>query len=519
MKRIKVGDLYFGESEGSEEFKNKERIYNLYFMNIRTNDFRDLLNGRKRYIHGYKGTGKTSLIKALEEEAKVNKIGYVLLSYRTLRNDIGFISEFRKRFDLVRAGLNEEEDQDTLTLTFWKWYLLSLVANEYLNANPLDLIYNTSQKLFRSVASLLDMIIFTFNPERGEFSLSFDSSEMTDNESMIDISRKIHKLQKNIKTNLKEKVIIFIDELELSKARSTYGIDRVMIKNLILATKELNDLTESLHIVLAVRDEVIYNLRGDEINKLRDDFGVSMSWWTRSRITVDHNLWRLIFKKIRYSMEKSGENPEIYSDKQLWDRWFPFKIDNKESWKFFFELTWARPRDFVRLLKLMQSNASELDSFTRDAYNKSIASYSQSTYSEIKEELSTLFDDDTMKKVERTVQELGSNFLGDQFIEIANKHKIDSPETVLEEMYRVGFIGNHYLASESKVVWKFFYRNDLHSERDKPYEVHRALQVALGITNKFNRDIYYGSQDKNIHDKYTNKNYNNDDDDDMIWSL
>lgn len=489
---MKVGDLFLGEVEGSEEFKSQESIDGLYFMGVTAKDVDDLLSGKKRYIHGQKGTGKTSLIKVLESKCKAENIPYISLSYRKIREDAEIIHEFREKFRLFKDTLSEEEDKDTITLTFWNWYILSLIARDFLQSDPLDLIYSTGQVFFRAIAAVIDMLVVTVDP-MGNISLGLNvnkPSAVDENENMSKAAQKIRLLSNKIKDSLDRKVVIFIDELELSKARGTYGIDKVMIKNLLLATRHINNISKNLHIVLAVRDEVLYDLRGDEINKLRDDFGVSLSWWTTSRVTVDHALWRLMFKKIRYSM-KGHENPDILNNAELWSRWFPFDVNNKASWKFFFELTWARPRDFVRLLNLMQDNCKNEINFTRQSYDLAVSSYSQRTYNEISEEISTLFDDESMRILEKVIQELGVNFKYDTFVISAQKNRLPNAETVIDEMYRVGLVGNHFYDGVH-TKWRFFYRKDQTPDRSQPFEVHRALHDGLGIKNRFSEAVLFG---------------------------
>lgn len=487
-----VNDLYLGNVDGSEEFKDSTSVNNLYFMGIRPTDISNLLTGKKRYIHGYKGTGKTSLIKLLENRCSSDGKPFISISYRKIREDAEIVHEFREKFRLFKDTFTEEEDKDTTTLTFWKWYLLSLIAKQYLSVEPKDLIQSTQQKFFRAIASVLDMLVITFDPA-GRVSIGLNlpnNPPLDETESISRAAQSIRYLSKKIKDKLDTKVIIFIDEVELTKARSTYGIDRTMIKNLLIATKHINEISDNLHVVLALRDEVIYDLRGDEINKLIDGFGVSLTWWTSPGITVEHPLWRLMFKKIRFSM-KDHENSDLLTDKQLWQRWFPFNIDNKESWKFFFELTWARPRDFVRLLSLMQNQCRDEKYFTRASYDLAVKSYSQSALSEISEEISTLFDNETMSKAQNIIQTLGINFHATDFINQARSIGLSMPSIVLDEMYRVGVIGNHYRDNKSIGRWRFFYRNDKVFDTSKPFEVHRALHETLGIKGTFNRGVFY----------------------------
>lgn len=346
------------------------------------------------------------------------------------------------------------------------------------------------------------MIVVTFSPD-GQVSLGMNTdNNSSEIESIVIAARKIRLLTKEIEEKLDKKVIIFIDELELSRARSTYEIDKTLIKNLFLATKSINQINNNLHIVLAARDEVLYNLRGDEINKLRDDFGVSMNWWNTNDITVNHNLWKVMFKKIRYSMDLKGENNLRLSDSDLWKRWFPFNFYGKEAWKVFFELTWARPRDFVRLLNLMKENAYQSDTFTENSYNMAVRTYSERAFNEISEELATIFDDQKMDIIIRIIQRLGINFTEDEFITISKELSLDDPVKVIDEMYRVSFVGNHYRIN-GKSVWRFFYRNNKHPDRSQAFEVHAALHDALGIKGTFRKKVFVGilRKDFNIEDR------------------
>ena len=201
-------------------------------------------------------------------------------------------------------------------------------------------------------------------------------------------------------------------------------------------------------------------------------------------------------------MDISGEKHLHLSNTELWKRWFPFDFEGKEAWKVFFELTWARPRDFVRLLNLMKENAYEMNSFTLNSYDMAVRTYSERAYNEISEELATIFDDTKMDIIVRIIQKLGVNFTEDEFINMSKEFNLDEPDKVLGEMYRVSFIGNHYRINR-KSIWRFFYRNNKHPERSKAFEVHTALHDALAIKGTFRRKVYDGTlgDDNQIEDR------------------
>lgn len=84
----------------------------------------------------------------MENKAKEKNIHYISLSYRILREDAEFIHSFRTKFNTMKDELNKEEDKDTIALTFWRWYILSLISKQFVDTNPLDLIYIMPDKEF-----------------------------------------------------------------------------------------------------------------------------------------------------------------------------------------------------------------------------------------------------------------------------------------------------------------------------------------------------------------------------------
>ena len=73
---------------------------------------------------------------------------------------------------------------------------------------------------------------------------------------------------------------------------------------MIRATRKINNLNKNLHIVLAVRSEVVGSIAvaGDEINKELEDFGYEIEWHRR-KFDIHHPLLSMYIQKIRYAMK------------------------------------------------------------------------------------------------------------------------------------------------------------------------------------------------------------------------
>lgn len=487
LDEMKIRDLYFGLTEGNEEFKTLNDINNLYFEGISQTQVDELIKGTKRYIYGYKGTGKTTIIKYLSLLCKDKKINNVFISYREIREEADVLSQLKRELQ----KLNANEDRDSLIFNFWRWYLLTLIAKESNIAIPEKIsIYNTTISVFRFIAQTIDYIakIYRKDDEESFWIENSNPIQLQITNWAEQVSRNIREIEILIRKTTLEKFIIFIDELELSKLRSSYDLDKTMIKQLILAARNINTINSSIHLVIAMRSEVIYDISsaGDEINKQLEDFGVKLNWW-EGQFNLTHKLIQMLLKKIRFSMlefQKRHSNSEEtfkVSNSELWARWFPDEIDGVLTWKYLLHLTWARPRDIIRLLNKMREASLDKNKFEKSSYDAAVKEYSLQAWAELKEELSASLDLNQIKNLENILRQVGKNFLFSTFASQCKKVKIMDPENLIEEMYRIGVIGNHF--KEGNVSkYRFAYRGDLSVDKNKALEVHRGLWGAIGLS-------------------------------------
>lgn len=512
---MKVKDIEFGETEGKKEFNNSEKISNMFFKDIFEDELDKFIDGRLRYIYGLKGTGKTSMLKYLENKAISNSIETMYISYKDIKEEADIIHEFRNE-------LSNAEDKDTYTLTFWRWYLLSLISKSFLNESkydPSNLIYNSKVGFFRVIANLLDMIAdVSIGTEESNFSINFGSKNLDikwDSQTAI----RIRKLEGDIKNKLDKKVIIFIDELEISKLLTTYDVDAVLVKNLIRATRKINDLNINLHIVLAVRSEVVGSIAvaGDEINKELEDYGYEIEWHRR-KFDIHHPLLSMYIQKIRYSMKKYIKNNypnEEHLQKNLakmtnstiWYRWFPRYFGSTETPEFMLQNTWLRPRDLIRLFRTMTkySDRNSTD-FTQNSYQEAIKKIGEDSWQEIKEEFSSKYTEKEIQNITSILEKMQVLFTKDMFENEAAKYSISSEEAkkILLDLYRVSAIGNAFIAHNQgrfSTTYRFEYRNDKSLYEDRTIYVHRVIQHALGLV-EHNTDLLFEHLSENEKTKY-----------------
>ena len=110
------------------------------------------------------------MLKFLEDRSKHLKIDTMYISYKDFKEEADVIHEFREE-------LQNSQDKNTYTLTFWRWYLLSLISKNFLLEAKYDtsnLIYNSKVKFFRVISTLLDVISdISIGNDETNYSLSF----------------------------------------------------------------------------------------------------------------------------------------------------------------------------------------------------------------------------------------------------------------------------------------------------------------------------------------------------------
>lgn len=520
LENMKTQEIEFGDTEGKLEFNSSEKISNMFFKDIFEDELNEYISGDLRYIYGLKGTGKTSMLKYLEDKASSLDIKTMYISYKDFKEEADVIHEFREE-------LENSTDKDTYTLTFWRWYLLSLISKHFLlesKYDPSNLIYNSKVKFFRVVSSLLDLISeVTLGTDTNNYSIKFG-------ERAFDVkwdgqtSSRIRSLEKSIKEKLDEKIIIFIDELEISKFSSTYDVDAVLVKNLIRATRKINSLNENLHIVLAVRSEVVGSIAvaGDEINKELEDFGYEIEWHRR-QFDIHHPLLSMYIQKIRYAMKKHIEVNHCNDEKMLialnkmtnseiWYRWFPRQISGTGSPEFMLQNTWLRPRDLSRLFRTMKKYSKKgSTSFIQKSYEEAIKKVGEDSWQEIEEELSSIYTEKELRAIITILEKMQILFMKDKFIVEASLHGFDEEAAIqiLHNLYRLSAIGNAYKSFNNNrfaTTYRFAYRNDKSLYEDKSIYVHRVIQHALGLTD-FNSDFMIDHLSEEDKKKYKSKEY------------
>lgn len=174
----------------------------------------------------------------------------------------------------------------------------------------------------------------------------------------------------------------------------------------------------------------------------------------------------------------------------VWKTYFASQINDMEVRKYILSYTWQRPRDIIRMMRLVQDQWKGEDVISQEMFDRAMQKYSENTWNEIAEELVLSYSD------EKDIQAIKKFFTGIQVpftYSYLNKRAKDLGEIYdyvnvffeknkmidfLEKMFEWGIVGN----SGQRMVFKFLGDRDLSPMDDMI--LHRPLRNFFAVKSR-----------------------------------
>lgn len=509
--QLNLNEIYFGKIDaynelqeyGSELFKKSFLQYEKYKME-------DFIFGRKYFVCGNKGTGKTAFLKYLECILSDDPEKLII----PIRFKSDFDVEDKKLFRNAASNIKEEvineintENQKNFVLV-WQVFLINKIFQAmdsgefltFLENDELTLITKLLKCLYgESKSKLMPRLTKGYAKVNGSLLKGINAELKVDiefNEEMTNVNfnkaaKKILSLFKKLEF-YKNQVYVIFDELELSvKSKKENERDIELVRDLILAVDKLNNICKTngyeIRLIASVRNEVINSVlsSGYEINKSIEDYGINVTWYQKGGDYGDSPLLKLIENKIIASEKQKGINEH----EDVWDKYFPDYINDMKVKKYILNYSWNRPRDVIRMLGLVQQYSGVSKKFTQEMFDRAMQDYSEKSWNEIVEELRLTYSDNDIKAIKKifTNVEVPFSFsylskrirkLGEiyDYVELfAKKYKLID---VLEKLFDWGVIGN----SGQRMVFKFLGDRDLAPTENMI--IHKPLRNFFAVKSK-----------------------------------
>lgn len=453
-----------------------------YFYHTRAADL--LIQGRRSYVIGRKGTGKTAIGEYLEA---IKQNGYFAQKL-TFKN-----FPFNSLYALKDKGYNPPNEY----ITAWK-YLIYATACKLLAQNKnVDLeSRNELKRLFdHDISSALPGAVSKWTGLKFELNVlgnggSIEVSEQQQRPADLTLSQKVEILENYIEGKLgAETYVIIFDELDedykeiMDPARHAEYTH--LLTSLFKAVQDVRSRFKKwkFYPIVFLRDDIYSVLQDPDKNKW-SDYLIELSWDKDS-------IKNLMAFRISRALDKSGP---ILPFADAWGRLFnggevEYGFQQKKkmpAFEYITRSTLTRPRDYVRYLQVCSDRSIEkgLEKINPDIIRGEDKAFSNYLRAELEDEIHAIIPEigkvfnliSSLRKQEMYVHEFVS--LYEQAIANGDIQKRDA-RFVLEILFAFSVIGNIPRQANHKV---FKYQNkEARLNFNEKICIHRGLFKSLQI--------------------------------------
>lgn len=479
-------------------------------------------NGDVFFVEGFRGTGKTSLLRWHANSAiKQGAITDFILFKTDLTEDqrMHLSSEVGISWTDVDPK-KMEVSQDFKSA--WGWFVVHKIG-ENLQAHPglvsiddettsrkiIRLLGLNDDSVFRKILGFMPRLegahvkikadVAFFEAELGgDFSRAGDQGKV----SLDALVKRVMRVLSSL--NMVQPLFIYFDELEaFYHSPEQHKRDQRLVRDLLFTIASMNDRFRQanipIHIIGAVRSEVIDSMGslGQEIDRLVHDRGFLISWHHSNR-SVSHPLMEIVRRKLAFSESVAGMTPNA----SILERYFPNNIDGKSIESFLLDKSFYKPRDIVWRLSLAQKLFPAETRFTQSVLHDTEMEYSSKLWDEVRYELSAIYSDDEIDNIEAVLAGSSSAFSIDdmerRFDQGSKTSRFltalltrRSVREILTDLYRIGAIGNAFRtgATGSQIRHRWIFRGDPTLLVEKRMEIHSALLKRLSVVATRRRGV------------------------------
>lgn len=335
-------------------------------------------------------------------------------------------------------------------------------------------------------------------PFTAELSAEIEALKDDIENSDIEIIDIVERYLPEIKLNVKDRIALLFDELELFWNRvDQKERDLFLIRDLLYAVNRANVAfgasSASFTVIASVRSEVLHevNREGPEISRDVQDRGIRVHWNVK---TDAHNqpILEIIEGKIRFSEIEHNELPT----ELVWDVYFPKRIFGRDIKQYLLDISMFKPRNLVSLLGIAKRKVGDADTITKEVLEQSQSEFSQRSWTEIEEGLLGEFSSNEVRAIKDLLMGFRAKFHPNEFLDrledlassdarIRDLRK-SHPNglDILDVLYRLGAIGNAYKIRErnrSVIRNRWVFRDHYELIPGKAFEVHESLRKELQL--------------------------------------
>ncbi|RBW60890.1 P-loop ATPase, Sll1717 family [Ruegeria sp. A3M17] len=287
--RMNISDIDFGTkdarhayTEGHEDEKTFQRVF---IQPFGTEDS-DFFSGKKCFVYGIKGSGKSAYIRHLE----------IILRNRAYTQFVYFSDTVRS--DNSQNGLAVDDPQHLNNPDdYWRTFFSIIIANvlfERERQNSKKFLTFIKEQVAPNKKSFVKTLLAK-SPALERFSLNISKSPNIEIEGTFEESMSTEQFYQSSvtllsETKLQKPIYIFVDEFEFVYENAEKHVKDVQIsESLIRIVRDLNEefrrAGADIFLICAIREELAKQVIGGDAAKIVEDKGTPIEWtapaWSR----------------------------------------------------------------------------------------------------------------------------------------------------------------------------------------------------------------------------------------------
>jgi len=456
-----------------------------YFHN--TNESQQLMNGKKCFVIGRKGIGKTAIARYIH---KHNGLDWQTFSKLPIYSELPLAFLHEK----TRAEFNIF-NQDIIIWKYLIYYNICIMMSNNNNLAPavtekLKRVFGINPKdPLSRLTEKLTIKSFNLNLLKDIISISVDGDYSKDELSLVEVTKILEIFIMDCQDTAKYFIIfddlddnyIYVDSDE---ERQRYN---QLLTSLFRATLEIRskavERNISIYPIVFLRTDIFENLRDSNKNKW-SDFLINLD------TSVTKNIKNMLSHRIFKTAETVNYEGHQFSFEQAWrlifnDELVPGGKKKHENFKYITRRTQSRPRDYIKFIKECAALAITRNNLiTSKIIKEAEYLYSKHLRDEIVDEIHVVMPD--IESIFKIFQKIGAKRLEtNEFIE---KHNVcvekgeigdNGAEKTLSCLFDFSVIGN-ILNIQNRVAYK--YQNvDSQFNEDAKIEIHPGLHYTLQL--------------------------------------